>query len=254
VSTTASLTGRLRADCESDWQLLHEHAFVRGLADATLPPDAFRFYLEQNLQYLPEYARAMALGASHADDLATIRVFAADLANVVEVEIPENEELLRRTIELGARDHGGAQGMAPATLAYTSFLVAAAARGGPLEIMAAILPCAWSYAEIAGRLAGEIADHPVYTDWVGFYLTAEVLGLVHQMRDSFDQMFVKANPGPDVRWRLGENFVTSSRLEGAFWEMAYTLDQWPDLAGGHPGGRRDEPAPCPPGPTSPPAP
>src|SRR6266516_5482297 len=98
VSTTASLTGRLRADCESDWQLLHEHAFVRGLADATLPPDAFRFYLEQNLQYLPEYARAMALGASRADDLATIRVFAAGLANVVEVEIPENEKLLRRTI------------------------------------------------------------------------------------------------------------------------------------------------------------
>jgi thiaminase/transcriptional activator TenA len=95
--------------------------------------------------------------------------------------------------------------------------------------MAAILPCAWSYAEIAGRLADEIADHPVYRDWVGFYTTDEVLGLVGQMRQSFDEMAAQAGPGPRTRRRLAEIFTTSSRLEGAFWDMAYTLDQWPDL-------------------------
>jgi thiaminase (transcriptional activator TenA) len=108
-----------------------------------------------------------------------------------------------------------------------------AAQGGPLEIMAAILPCAWSYAEIAGRLADQIADHPVYRDWVSFYTTDEVLGLVGQMRQSFDEMAVQAGPGPQTQRRLTEIFTTSSRLEGAFWEMAYTLDQWPDLCGSH---------------------
>jgi len=28
----------------------------------------------------------------------------------------------------------------------------------------------------------------------------------------------------------------SSRLEGSFWEMAYTLDQWPDLSTAPAGG------------------
>jgi thiaminase/transcriptional activator TenA len=98
--------------------------------------------------------------------------------------------------------------------------------------MAAVLPCAWSYVEIAGRLADEIADHPVYADWVGFYLTEEVSGLVRQMRESFDEMAMRAGPGPELTQRLAEIFTTSSRLEGAFWDMAYTLDQWPDLRDG----------------------
>jgi thiaminase (transcriptional activator TenA) len=78
----------------------------------------------------------------------------------------------------------------------------------------------------------------VYRDWVGFYTTDEVLGLVRQMRQSFDEMAVQAGPGPQTRRRLADIFATSSRLEGAFWDMAYTLDQWPDLfkgMGGRPG-------------------
>jgi thiaminase/transcriptional activator TenA len=134
--------------------------------------------------------------------------------------------------QLGAADRGGGLGKAPANVAYSSFLLGVAGRGGPLEIMAAVLPCAWSYVEIAGRLADEIADHPVYADWVGFYLTEEVSGLVRQMRESFDEMAMRAGPGPELTQRLAEIFTTSSRLEGAFWDMAYTLDQWPDLRDG----------------------
>jgi len=35
--------------------------------------------------------------------------------------------------------------------------------------------------------------------------------------------------GEAQRRKLAEIFMISSRLEGMFWEMAYTLDQWPDL-------------------------
>jgi thiaminase len=33
----------------------------------------------------------------------------------------------------------------------------------------------------------------------------------------------------EKRRQLGEIFMMSSRLEGMFWEMAYTVAQWPDL-------------------------
>jgi thiaminase/transcriptional activator TenA len=232
VSATASLGDRLRTECRKDWELLHAHPFVRALADATLPPDAFRFYVEQNLQYLPEYARAMALGAGRAHDLGTMRVFAADLANVVEVEIPQNEELLRRAIELGARDRGGGEGMAPATLAYTSFLVATAARGRTLEVLAAILPCTWSYGEIASRLVDDVVEHPVYAEWIRFFGSADYARVVDTMRADFEERAAGADEA--TQERLSFLFSTSVRLERDFWDMAYGLEHWPDVRRRHP--------------------
>jgi thiaminase/transcriptional activator TenA len=221
-----SLAERLRAPCRDDWAALHAHPFVRGLADATLPVDAFRFYLEQNLQYLQEYARAMAVGASRSDDLSTMRVFASELANVVENEIPENGKLLRRAIELGAVDHGGAHGMAPATLAYTSFLVGTAARGRPVEIMAAIVPCTWSYGDIGARLVGEVSPHPLYADWIRFFGSADYARIVETMRADFEALATDADEALEAR--LAWLFATSVRLEREFWDMAYRLEHWPD--------------------------
>ena len=43
------------------------------MAAGTLPIESFRFYVEQNLMYLLEYARAMAIAASKAGDEATMK-------------------------------------------------------------------------------------------------------------------------------------------------------------------------------------
>jgi len=83
--------------------------------------------------------------------------------------------------------------------------------------------------EIAAGLKGEIAEHPVYSDWVAFYLQQEEADLVMNMRETFDHMTRDGAIGDGQRQELAEIFMMSSRLEGMFWEMAYTLDQWPDL-------------------------
>ena len=49
------------------------------------------------------------------------------------------------------------------------------------------------------------------------------------MRETFDEMTHREVMSEDRRRRLAEIFTMSSRLEGMFWDMAYTLDQWPDL-------------------------
>ena len=219
---------RFRADCAPVWASLHAHPFIRELAAGTLPAEKFRFYLEQNLMYLPEYAKAMAAGVAKAPDVETMRWFAEALANVVENEIPENRELLARVLAVGAEDRGGATEMAPANLAYTSFLVGTALQHGPLEIMAAIVPCTWSYGDIAAGLG--VADHPVYAEWVGFFGSAEYAGIIGEMRARFDAM--AAGLGEDALTRLSYFFTTSTRLERGFWDMAYELEQWPDLRDG----------------------
>ena len=219
---------RFRADCAPAWASLHAHPFMRELAAGTLPPETFRFYVEQNLMYLPEYAKAMAVGVAKAPDVETMRWFAEALAGVVENEIPENRELLERILALGAEDRGGAREMAPANLAYTSFLVATALQHGPLEIMAAIVPCTWSYGDIATGLG--VADHPVYAQWVRFFGSPEYTEIIREMRARFDAM--ASGLGEDALRRLSHFFTAGTRLERGFWDMAYELEQWPDLRDG----------------------
>ena len=220
----------LRAGCDRIWAGLQAHPFLGELARGTLPLDRFRFFIEQDLLFLPDFARCMAMGAAKSGSEAELEFFSRQLDGIIRLEIPSNRRLLAQVIGLGAEDRGGSLGMAPANLAYTSFLLATAAAGGPLEITAAILPCSWSYIEIARGLKDELADHPVYSDWVGFYLQDEEADLVANMRETFDQMTRPEVMGDDRRRRLAEIFTMSSRLEGMFWEMAYTLDQWPDLS------------------------
>lgn len=216
---------RFRADCAVVWEALHAHPFIRELAAGTLPPEKFRFYIEQNLLYLPEYAKAMAAGVAKAPDVETMRWFAEALANVVENEIPENRELLSRVLALGAEDRGGAGEMAPANLAYTSFLVATALQHGPLEIMATIVPCTWSYGHIATELG--VAEHPVYAEWVRFFGSPDYAEIIGEMRARFDAMAFGLEE--DALARLSYFFTTSTRLERGFWDMAYELEQWPDM-------------------------
>jgi thiaminase/transcriptional activator TenA len=224
-----AFSARLRARCDRIWAGLHAHPFLGELARGTLPLDRFRFFIEQDLLFLPAFARCMAMGAAKSASDADLEFFTRQLDGVIRLEIPSNRRLLAQVISLGAQDRGGARGMAPANVAYTSFLLATAAAGGPLEITTAILPCSWSYIEITAELKDQIADHPVYSDWVAFYLQDEEAELVRNMRETFDEMTRDGAVSDEKREQLAGIFMMSSRLEGRFWEMAYTLDQWPDL-------------------------
>ena len=229
---------RLRRACDGVWQGLKRHPFVREMAAGTLPEEKFRFYIEQNLFYLPEYAAAIAIGAAKARGVVELARFAAALTNIVEVELPENRSLLQRVLERGAADRGGGLCMAPATLAYTSFLLATAFRGGPLEIMTAIMPCAWSYLDIATEIADSRTpmDHPIYSHWIAFFAAAAYGDVVDRMRREMEEL-ARGAPA-DSFGTLSEIFTMGARLEHGFWDMAYHLLQWPDLVPSAPGAVR----------------
>jgi thiaminase (transcriptional activator TenA) len=229
ASVPPAYSASLRDQCDRIWAGLHAHPFLGELARGTLPLEAFRFFIEQDLLFLPAFARCMAMGAAKSASEEELEFFTTQLGGIIRLEIPSNRRLLDQVISLGAQDRGGSLAMAPANVAYTSFLLATAAAGGPLEITAAILPCSWSYIEIARGLKDELVEHPVYSDWVGFYLQQEEADLVLNMRETFDDMTREGAVSDARRRQLAEIFMTSSRLEGMFWEMAYTMDQWPDL-------------------------
>ncbi|MGZ4233792.1 MAG: thiaminase II [Solirubrobacteraceae bacterium] len=215
---TVRPSARLRDASEPTWSELAAHPFLAELAAAELAPERFRFYVEQNLLYLPQYARVMALGAAKSRDQRELELFSGALRQVIEVELPENRALRERVVELGAADRGGALEPAPANLAYTSWLLSVGFTGGATEILAAVLPCTWSYGAIARRLAATAAEHPVYRPWISFFAGEEYSAVVQRMRSEVDELARGARLEP-----LEGIFRTGVRLERGFWDMAYEM-------------------------------
>jgi thiaminase/transcriptional activator TenA len=232
MSATRSASDRFRGACDPIWRSLHEHPFITELAEGALPLDKFRFFLEQDNFYLEEYARCLAMGAAKSRTERELRYFTTDLNQVLDAELPSNRALLAKVTERGAVDRGGALAMAPANVAYTSYMQALALRGGPLEIMASLLPCAWSYVEIATALRERTdLDHPDYGGWIGYFSLPANVEMVADMRRDFDALVAEEVTTEDRSEEIERIFATSSRLERGFWQMAYTLEQWPDLLG-----------------------
>ena len=214
----------LREPCEEAWTALVENRFVAEMADGTLPLGNFRFYIEQNLFYLPDYARMLGLAVANGRTMEQIQRFTRGLEQIVDTEIPANRHLLDEVVAMGAEDHGGSTEPGPACLAYSSFLVATAATGDANEVMAAMLPCAWSYADIAAR-HHEPASHPIYQKWLATFGDPQYQAYVGELLADADRWFAEANEAEMVRLRRA--FRGGVRMESAFWSMASALGGWP---------------------------
>ncbi|WP_369257246.1 TenA family protein [Geodermatophilus amargosae] len=135
--------------------------FVAGVADGTLPREWFAGYVAQDAFFLEAFARAYALGVAHSRDRATLEAFADLLAGVREELRLHDGYAARWGIDLAAVSP------APATLAYTEFLLATAALGDLGEVAAAMTPCMRLYAHL-GRALAPRATGP-YREWVDTY-------------------------------------------------------------------------------------
>jgi thiaminase/transcriptional activator TenA len=112
---------------------------------------------------------------------------------------------------------------APTTRAYVDFLLRTATLGDFGELVAALLPCMWGYHEVGVRLAeaGPPADER-FARWIGTYAGEEFAALAGWCRTVTDEVAAGAD-----RDRMREAFLSSSRHELAFWDMAWRLEPAP---------------------------
>ena len=209
----------LRARSDDVWVTLVDHPFVAELAAGTLPLAKFRFYVEQDIFFLRDYARAIGLAVGRAADEDELRELTRQLAIVVEEELEKERVLLDRVEEMLGADRWQAPSPAPMTRAYSTFLLATGARGDALDVMTALLPCAWSYADIGSAHLDSTVEHPVYADWMRLFGGADYLDYVDRRRAAYDRFATRADARR--RERLHDLFRTAARLEAAFWNMAY---------------------------------
>ena len=183
--------------------------------------EKFRFYMLQDYLYLFDYARVFALGVVKARDPELMRTFARNVDSILGGEMNIHRSYMKR---LGITEEQ-VFAVKPAldNLSYTNYMLAAAHAGGPAEVVAAILSCSWSYAEI-GRALADIpgaAEHPFYGEWIRGYASREY----EQTNESLIQLMDQLGEGITAQQEkhLTELFVNCSRYELGFWDMAWEM-------------------------------
>jgi thiaminase/transcriptional activator TenA len=217
-------TDRLHRLSQPVWEAEHDHPFVRGIGDGTLDVEKFKFWVRQDYLFLIDYARMLALAVARAPDLETMRRFADLVHSTLSVEM----ELHRSyAAEFGIRpEELEAEEKAPATRGYTDFLLRVAAVDEFPELIAALLPCMWGFCDIGQRLAqGPSPADERYAKWIDMYASTEFAELAAWCRDLVDR--TAAGLPEEALRRLEDAFLTSSRYEYQFWEMAWNEERWP---------------------------
>lgn len=214
---------RLWQEIEPIFDAILEHPFVTGLVDGTLDSGVFAHYVAQDVHYLRDYAKAIALVAAKCPLLADTATFAKHAADIVEVELALHSGLLP---ELGLEpDDLVAGSAAPTTRAYTSYLLATAYEGSHVDGLAAIVPCYWIYARVGQHLVERGSPDPRFQRWIDTYAGDEYAATVSEVLEVVDRTGLVLSELDEARARA--HFVTTARYEWMFFDAAYRLEAWP---------------------------
>jgi len=183
--------------------------FVARLADGTLEPERFAWYLQQDAIYLRAYSRVLARASALAPTPDEQVFWARGAAGSIEAEM----ELHRTWLRAYAVDGMDAT-PSRATTAYLTHLHASTVDGDYGTVVAALLPCYWIYQDLGERLIGSSsASHP-FAAWLDTYAdpafavaNARAIEIVGWAAARADEAGLRA---------MRTAFITSSEHEEAF--------------------------------------
>lgn len=216
-----SVSTRLHDAAAPVWEACLRHPFVTGIGDGTLDMEKFRYFMLQDYLYLFDYARVFALGVVKARDPELMRVFAANVDAILGGEMKIHRAYMKR-LDITEEQVFSIK-PALANLSYTNYMLSVAQTGGPMEIVASILACSWSYAEIGQALAAipGAAEHPFYGEWIRGYASEAYAATNQALIELMDSL--AADAGEEQLAYLTDVFVNCSRYELGFWDMAWDV-------------------------------
>ena len=216
-----SVSYRLHDAAAPIWEACLKHPFVTGIGDGTLDVEKFQHFMLQDYLYLFDYARVFALGVVKARDPELMRAFAANVDAILGGEMKIHRAYMKR---LGITEEQ-VFAVKPAldNLSYTNYMLSVASAGGPMEIVAAILACSWSYAEIGQALAAipGAAEHPFYGEWIQGYASEDYAATNQALIELMDELAAGATE--EQLAYLTDVFVNCSRYELGFWDMSWEM-------------------------------
>ena len=217
---TVSFSRGLKAKASKVWEDGYNHPFVQELGMGTLSKETFKFYLLQDYLYLLQYAKVFATAALKSDTEELMTGFTTSQYFILANEMNVHREYMSGFGITQEEVHS-----AKASLynrSYTANMLSYGLTGGLAEVLAAVFPCAWTYADYATRLKEQYADKlsgNFYKTWIENYAGAEFSDSFAWFYDALDQLV--AGMTDKQREKIEEIFISSVEFEYLFWDMAY---------------------------------
>lgn len=206
------------------WQKIFNHPFLHELGNGRLPVEKFRYYICQDYRFLFDYCRFLGLATARSKSFDKMRHLSDMLHYEFTQEIAMQRELATK-VGLTIHDMKATE-ESPTTLAYTSYLLRIALTGSTGEIFAALSPCPLTYTELAIRLNAQgIEKVPAYAKWLQIYQSADTHQASEKLKECLDDLGETSTKSQNLQ--MMKSFLTASRYEYLFWQMAYTLEKWP---------------------------
>jgi len=213
---------RLRKDANAIWKKIIEHPFVVELYKGDLPLNKFKFYILQDYQYLITAMKNFGIIASRTPSVEAMREVIDILNLEAKSEFDGYIEFLRR-LGYTLQDASVIEPI-PVSVSYTSFLLSTSSLKSYAEAITSVLPCFWSYAEIADHHREMLSTNKnqLYKDWGEVYGTNSYLSLVEKIK------MLANNAGEGFSYeKLKSVFIAASRYEYMFWDAVYNQQEWP---------------------------
>jgi len=207
----------------SIYDAILQHPFLKGLTDGSLPQEAFKFYVIQDAHYLRHFAQCLSIAAAKAPYDGWLKTLNQHSITAIEVERALHESFFQ-DFGLAPSDVYSTP-VAPTNLAYTRYLLSTAYSAPFHEVLAAMLPCYWIYWEVGKELEKQGSPNKLYQRWIDTYAAEEFAGAVREVLGFADQTADRLTHVQ--RSAMQEHFITTSRYEWMFWDMAYRQEQWP---------------------------
>jgi thiaminase/transcriptional activator TenA len=168
--------------------------FNAQLASGALSESRFKHYITQDAHYLVGFGRALALAAAKAPDADRIVQFAKAAEGALVVERALHGSFFKQY-------------------------------GITAELLAALLPCFWIYAEVGRDIHARAAAANPYRAWIDTYAGEEFHAAVRAMIAATDDAAKEVNS--PLRARMHAAFTRAAQLEWVFWDSAFRLEAWP---------------------------
>lgn len=217
------LTDVLYENVKEIWEGYHSHPFLVEMKEGTLPVEKFRYYMIQDYLYLYEYSKVFALGVVKAKDHELMRMFSGMVDSTLNGEMDIHKKYMER-LGITEEEVRGTKA-ALDNVSYTNYMLTEAYQGGVLEVLAAILSCAWSY-EVIGREVAKVPgmmEHEFFGEWVRGYASEEYRKMTQDLLDLINRL--GEGISEEKKDELIEIFTRCSLYEGKFWDMAYEMKE-----------------------------
>ena len=217
---TGRLSERLLLAAEGAWQEAMKKQFLLEMADGTLSPERFRYYMLIDYLYLTEYIKTLRIIEERSDE--------PEIGSFLQDTIGATEEELGRVhfpnmMQLGITEEDIAKTAMPRKAEnYIRYMRGLALERPILESLTALLDCSWAYAYIAEHMIGQYGEkirNSRYRDWFMAYTTREYIDSNQAWIDMVDSLAEGIEE--ERQEELCRIFVTCAGYENAFWDAVY---------------------------------